>query len=33
MKGAYKQEGDQLFTQSSSNRTRRNGFKLKLDLG
>jgi len=29
MKGAYKQEGDQLFTQSSSDRTRGNHFKLK----
>ena len=29
LKGAYRQEGDQLFTQSRSDRTRRNGFKLK----
>ena len=29
LKGAYKQEGDQLFTQSDMHRTRRNGFKLK----
>jgi len=29
LKGAYKQEGDQLFTQSDSNTTRGNGFKVK----
>ena len=29
LKGAYKQEGDQLFTWSGSDRTRGNGFKLK----
>ena len=29
LKGAYRQEGDQLFTQSRSDRTRRNGFKLR----
>ena len=28
LKGAYKQEWDQLFTQSGSDRTRGNGFKL-----
>ena len=27
-KGAYKQEGDQLFTQSDGDRKRENGFKL-----
>jgi len=27
LKGAYKQEGKQLFTQSDSDRTRGNGFK------
>ena len=29
LKGAYKQEGDQLFTRVDSDRTRGNGFKLK----
>ena len=29
LKGAYKQEGSQLFTQVDSDRTRENGFKLK----
>jgi len=29
LKGAYKQEGDQTFARSGSNRTRGNGFKLK----
>lgn len=29
MKGAYKQEADQYFTLSDSNRTGRNGIKLK----
>ena len=29
LKGAYKQEGDQPFTWSHSDRTRENGFKLK----
>ena len=29
MKGVYKQEEDQLFTWSDSDRTRGNGFKLK----
>jgi len=29
LRGAYEQEGNQLFTQSNSDRTRRNGFKLK----
>ena len=29
LKGAYKQEGDLLFTWSDSDRTRGNGFKLK----
>ena len=29
LKGAYNQEGDQLFTWSDSERTRGNGFKLK----
>ena len=29
LRGAYEQKGDQLFTQSNSDRTRRNGFKLK----
>ena len=29
LKGAYKQEGDRLFTPSDSSRTRRDGFKLK----
>ena len=28
LKGAYKQEGKQLFTRLDSNRTRGNGFKL-----
>ena len=32
LKGVYKQEGEQLFTWSNSDRTRGNGFKLK-DLG
>ena len=29
MKGAYKQEGEPLSTQSNSDKTRGNGFKLK----
>jgi len=29
LKGAYKQEGEQLFTWSDSDRMRGNGFKLK----
>ena len=29
MKGAYKQEGEQLFTRVDSDRTRGNGFKLR----
>ena len=29
LKGAYKQEGEQLFTRVLSDRTRGNGFKLK----
>ena len=29
LKGAYKQEENQLFTQMDSDRTRGNGFKLK----
>ena len=29
LKGAYKQEGEQLFTRVNSDRTRRNCFKLK----
>ena len=29
LKGAYKQEGNQLFTRSDSDRRRGNGFKLK----
>jgi len=29
LKGAYKQEGKQLFTRLDSNRTRGNGFKLR----
>ena len=29
LKGAYKQEGERLFTWVDSNRTRRNGFKLR----
>ena len=29
LKGAYKQEGSQLFTRVDNSRTRRNGFKLK----
>ena len=29
LKGAYKQEGEQLFTRVDSDRTRGNGFKLK----
>jgi len=28
LKGAYKQEGEWLFTRADSDRTRRNGFKL-----
>jgi len=28
LKGAYKQEGERLFTRVDSDRTRRNGFKL-----
>jgi len=30
LRGAYKQEGDQLFTCSGSDRTRENGFELKV---
>ena len=29
LKGAYKQKGEWLFTRVDSDRTRRNGFKLK----
>ena len=29
LKGAYKQEGEQLFTSMNSDRTRGNGFKLR----
>ena len=29
LKGAYKQEGEQLFTMADSDRTRGNGFKLR----
>ena len=29
MNGAYKQEGERLFTRLDSDRTRRNGFKLR----
>ena len=29
LKGAYKQEGEQLFTRVESDRTRENGFKLR----
>ena len=29
LKGAYKQEGSQLFTRVDDDRTRRNGFKLR----
>jgi len=29
LKGAYKQEGEQLLTRVDSDRTRRNGFKLR----
>jgi len=29
LKGAHKQEGEQLFTWSDGNRARKNGFKLK----
>ena len=29
LKGTYKQEWEQLFTRVDSNRTRRNGFKLR----
>ena len=29
LKGAYKQEGEQLFTRMGSDRTRGNGFKLR----
>ena len=29
LKGAYKQEGEQLFTKVDSDRTRENGFKLR----
>ena len=29
LKGAYKQEGERLFTRVDSDRTRRNGFKLR----
>ena len=29
LRGAYKKEGDQLFTRPDHDRTRRNGFKLR----
>jgi len=29
LKGAYRKDGDNLFSRDSSDRTRRNGFKLK----
>jgi len=31
LKGAYKQHRDQFLTSSNSDRTRRNGFKLKYE--
>ena len=31
LKGAYKQEGEQLFTRGDSDRTRGNGFKLRRE--
>lgn len=31
-KGAYKKDGDRLFRRASSNRRRRNGFKLRAGL-
>ena len=32
LKGAYKQEGEQLFTRVDRNRTRGNGLKLRRDV-
>jgi len=33
LKGAYKQEGEQMFTRVDSDRTRGNGLKLRGGLG
>ena len=32
LKGAYKQEGEQMFTRVDSDRTRGNGFKLRREI-